>query len=327
MWGDKLSNLFDMEKIKLLEILSSLNEMSEKNYAEFIDEVFDKLCQKDDNNKNPLVITFEGIDATGKGTQSKMLQQLIGEVDHYYNVNQSSSRIQIPDYNTPFGHEIKRKLVMSSSEEILKSSREMALDFALNRREVQNNLEKSRKNIIIFDRWTNSSVAFTLAKQCLTDGIGINSLLFPDGDHTGYLYNKLLPLKSSIEYTEQNVLGLYKPDIEILLTADISIVKNRIKQRREQEKGIDIHTSDAHEENDSLLLFTQTVYKQVYETSQNKLGRIVIENDPSSNGIKDDGSRIIYLDRIVKKIAKLIDYDINDYKKDDDDDFYSIDKK
>ena len=45
--GGKLSNLFDMEKIKLLEILSSLNEMSEKNYAEFIDEVFDKLCQNE----------------------------------------------------------------------------------------------------------------------------------------------------------------------------------------------------------------------------------------------------------------------------------------
>lgn len=325
--------------LNLLDTLAELNDMDKINYIKMIDETIDQLLnnKRTGDKPNPqLVITFEGIDATGKGTQSKLLDKLIREVDaHFKTLPTTSRRIQIPDYNTHYGKEIKRKLTQSNEDEILSSSREMGLDFALNRKEVQNRLSLNRTDItqgssvLIFDRWTNSSVAFSLAKKCLRDKAELSQIISPNDDISNYLYNELIPLKYEIEYTEREILGLHKPDIEILLTADISLVKERIKNRRANEQGLDIHDTDAHEENTNLLLFTQAVYKNIYETNQNCIGRIIIENDPSLDDkyIHLD-SRIIYLDKIVKQIVALAGYEFSEYKKmeaDDDDWGYELD--
>ena len=100
---------------------------------------FLKECKKDFQklfDTLPKVISFEGVDATGKGTFSKTLELVlnaVGTVGEVNTVSIEAKRINVPDYNTYYGKNIKNRLETSTDITSLIELDNTIYTFALNR--------------------------------------------------------------------------------------------------------------------------------------------------------------------------------------------------
>lgn len=111
-----------------------------------------------------IIIAIEGIDQSGKGTQSKKLVNKLSKQGHHV------ESISFPDYFTIIGKEIKAFL--DGERDYNPSARHMLL--SLNRWERKDIIDKwlEDKKIIVFDRYSGSNYAYGLMK-----GLDLNWLL------------------------------------------------------------------------------------------------------------------------------------------------------
>ena len=247
-------------------------------------------------NNLPSTISFEGVDATGKGTFSKGLEYIINAVNAAATEGNCgyAQRINVPDYNTYYGKNIKNRL--ETSKDI---TSDIELDntiytFALNRREILNSIQSSgsagkiKRTGIIFDRQTTSSCAFTCGKYLTQNSkvIGLSnnfstdlkSIIFnlipeqKESSNILTLFN-LFKYLQKIYYTEFTVLKNIKPDFEVFCFSDINTIQKRIENRRkttnsEVNNDNDVHKKDAHEDNKNILQNTNSIYTFIYNITK-----------------------------------------------------------
>ena len=247
-------------------------------------------------NNLPSTITFEGVDATGKGTFSKGLEYIVNAVNTAATEGNCGyvQRINVPDYNTYYGKNIKNRL--ETSKDI---TSDIELDntiytFALNRREILNSIQgsgsagKIKRTGIIFDRQTTSSCAFTCGKYLTQNSkvtglsgnfsTDLKSILFDlipeqkESSNILTLFNLFVYLQK-IYYTEFTVLKNIKPDFEVFCFSDIDTIQKRIKNRRkitDSENNVDndVHKKDAHEDNKNILQNTNGIYTFIYNITK-----------------------------------------------------------
>lgn len=101
------------------------------------------------------IISIEGIDAVGKLTQSRMLEQCLVKSGH------ATCSLSFPDYETGIGKEIKAFLL--GGRDFLPELRHML--FAANRWEkVQEiNMHRQSNEFIIIDRYSESNLVYGIA--------------------------------------------------------------------------------------------------------------------------------------------------------------------
>lgn len=231
-----------------------------------------------------LTIAFEGIDATGKQTLSGMLKNFLEFTKCFYTIaqndfysslypNQQFIKVNIPNYESASGIRIKNYLNKGNYDPKL-----LQLEFAINRKEVQNLLVSYNKKalelsggfettkVCIFDRWVDSGVAFKLAKVLVNEAraqlSSISMVTLFDKNSlenflcTSYgteLWNEYIDGQEEIEY---NTLGLIKPNFKVLCTSPSAIIAERLIARAEA-CGIPL---DEHEKDLEFLEVVQNIY-------------------------------------------------------------------
>ena len=243
--------------------------------------------------KECLTIAFEGIDATGKQTLSMMLKNFLEFTSclcnlaqyNFYSMlspNQQFIKINIPNYGSVSGKRIKTYLMEGNYDPKL-----LQLEFALNRKEVQNLLENYNSTILqlncgiettkvcIFDRWVDSGVAFKLAKILINKArtnnypsmetiLDPNALeIFLNSSKGDALWKEYIVGQEEIEY---NTLGLVKPDFKVLCMAPSNVISERLIQRA-KASGVPL---DEHEKDLEFLEVVQSIYGINFADKYNK---------------------------------------------------------
>jgi len=286
---------------------------------DFIDILTKETISVLTNIQKHKMINFEGIDASGKETISTLFKQMvneflnIGEMVYFliikyidlikiknlceiakhgtnYTLNRlkyfkddfETIKVNIPNYENETGKQIKELL---HADDSLNNIQPLKYLFAINRLETQNylnNLVKRRTSLEYFDRWVDSSVAFTLAKFMYNEMYNemINGMIngtynemyneMINGTINGMingiinkiinkeLIEKTMDLRDEIYSLEYNTLNLKIPDLTILCTAPIQTIAQRLNKRSLTQ------ALDTHEQNLDFLNFTQLVYKAIF---------------------------------------------------------------
>ena len=305
----------------------NLNDLT--NFIAYMVYVFDEYFD---------FITFEGIDATGKQTISNILQDYLNELRDIKNLlvsaatgkspyvvkynsefndvefkeinpsaplNISTYKQNIPDYTIESGKEILRILQTKPEITTLKYL------FAVNRLEVQNRYMESAciadsKCVRIYDRYVESSIAFTLAKELIKNDYVPNHIYsYPLGDKIGDCMidrNRLeRDTVQNIENLEYNQFKLIKPKLMILCYTPMNVIQERL-QERSKHAPLDKHETDTR-----LLNTTQFVYHKLANTRKDNKVHDVIKIDTSSASPEDCVVYILQciLDLSFKKILGL----------------------
>lgn len=173
------------------------------------------------------LIVFEGIDGSGKHTQSKEL------INTLKDMGKKSVLIHFPCYSeTFFGKEVGNYLngVYGSLEEIHPKLASML--YAGDRFEKKNYLlsELSKDTIIVCDRYVPSNIAHHAAK-------------FPDSEREEF--------KKWIENLEYNVYGLPRPELVLFLDMPPNVSKSLVLKK--DKRDYTEKKQDLHEENQEYL--------------------------------------------------------------------------
>ena len=357
-FGSGLSHDPDLLKEVLNKNVETLRHSIQNLFTQFQNDrtisEFDNICLFENYNKHVggllgnIVISFEGIDATGKQTLSGLLEDFILFMDPNYAVeNPDIIKVNIPNYNIPSGQQIAQTLKDGDY-----NPKELQMQFALNRKEVQNTinqynvlsdsqsnikgcwepgLEVLQKNrITIFDRWTDSAVAFRVAKEIKTiinsESMPVLSLVSSLINHDTNKFNiRTLTMVDFIKIMEafpnlhrimenqynleHNVLGLVRPDIKFLCVAPTKVIEERIKARA-KANGINEEELDSHEKDLDYLFLVQMVYKYIFDKNivdnKNYKGIVNIINTHENNIIESAATVILELLSPLSKIQNLI---------------------
>lgn len=211
------------------------------------------------------LITYEGVDGSGKGTQSKLLKE--------YLISKGKKVVlyEFPRYNTFFGKIIARYLKgeFGTIETVPKEL--ISIAYAADRKNVQNELKTYLDNgfIVICDRYTHSN-------------------LFQAAKVEKEKWNDIMDWVEEMEFEQFNII---KPDITFYLYVDINTTINRIESRgkRDYQNG----KSDIHEENKDLLINASKCYLEYSKRPSNTWINInqIKENNEQMN--KDEVFNII----------------------------------
>ena len=226
-------------------------------------------------NKKGLLISYEGVDGSGKCTQSKKLEQYLKSK------GKNVVLYEFPRYDTFFGQIIAKYLKgeFGGIDDVPKEL--ISIVYAADRKNVQEEIRNHLNNgsIVICDRYTHSNL-FQAAK---TDE---------------KYWNEIIDWVEKMEFEEFNII---KPDITFYLYVDINTTINRIESRgkRDYQNG----KTDIHEDNKDLLTNAAKCY---LEYGKNRPSNKWI----SINQSKEDGS-ILSVEEIFEIIKDNIDNLIN----------------
>jgi len=180
-----------------------------------------------------LTIAIEGTDAAGKQTQAAMLK------DHLENTGLKVKVVSFPRYDTPIGKLIKSAL----RNEVVMSDMAMHMLLDVDKQDFSDNLltqELDGFDVIIYDRYTMSNMAYCMAKGIPPDWV--------------------INIQS----------GLVKPDITFILHLPAEVSYER-KHSNYSEEDLDKHEKDI-----DLLKRAETVYTILYALSNNPYNQDII---------------------------------------------------
>lgn len=172
-----------------------------------------------------LLISFDGLDASGKETQSRLFAERLvkgGFVVH---------QLQTPDYTTPSGEELKLRLQGKIGNWEQTPWEEKVMYFARNRAENKDKVEEalSRGEIVIYDRYIPSSLTFMTVEA----GVGERE----DAPTREDVYAKVLKIEH-----EENKMPLQHLSVFCDVPARIttSLLNKRKSELRDQDEYTDL---------------------------------------------------------------------------------------
>lgn len=226
------------------------------------------------------LIAIEGIDGSGKETQTKLLYQYIRSKN-----KNLIKYISFPNYNSPSSEVIKMYLNGSLSDNPVRlNPYAVSSFFAVDRfvsyvRDWENDYNEGA--LILANRYTSSNVSYQMAKV-------------PEGEWDGYL-------KWIYDY-EYNKLGLPRPDVTVYL--DISV---EVSQKLMNKRYLGDHSKkDLHESNINFLSLCVKASRYVAERD-NWMVIDCLENGNLKN-IRQINENIISqlrVNKILKNIVEL----------------------
>ncbi len=193
--------------------------------------------------KSAPFIVIEGIDGSGKGTQSVRLHERLNQSGH------SATLLSFPRYQSTFfgariGDFLNGKFgTLDQLPPFL-----VSLLYAGDRFESRNVLESARENsdVIVLDRYVPSNIAHQTAKAG------------PE---------ERSQLQEWIEHIEYNIFQLPKPDLVVLLDIPVSVSQELI--RRKNPRSYTDQTTDLQESDTSYLAAVRDVYLSLAKKSPN----------------------------------------------------------
>ncbi len=162
-----------------------------------------------------LLISFDGIDSSGKETQTEKLARRLrfqGQVVHV---------LQSPDYSIPSGQKLQRLLHSTRGEWEKLSWQEKMQLFALNRVEHRERVMQAlkRHEIIIYDRYVPSSIAFITAEALLKDKS-----------------TERQQIGTTVAHHEYEENSMPREDISIFLDVPPKLTQTLLKRRKRKRK-------------------------------------------------------------------------------------------
>jgi len=126
-----------------------------------------------------VLISFEGIDASGKNTQSRMLCESLKENRINFEL------LSFPEYSTPIGQEIKSYL----TEKREYSMETMHMLYSANRYEFKSRIEHwiSEKKFVVLNRYSESNIAYGIADGLPRSWLEQLESRMPGSDYVFYL--------------------------------------------------------------------------------------------------------------------------------------------
>ena len=170
----------------------------------------------------PSIIAIEGIDGSGKGTQSALLAERLNALGHKTTV------ISFPDYTLPYGKLIGDYLKGAFGDIKTAPVIPLSLLYSMNRAERRSDIQNaSRDNqTLILDRYTGSNLAHQGAR-------------LPPDELDGYV--------ELMEQAEYGMLFLPRPDITIFLDVDEGLAEANVGNKAPRaytDATHDLHESD-----------------------------------------------------------------------------------
>jgi len=211
------------------------------------------------------IVVFEGIDGSGKGTQSKKLYQ------HLKELNYKVILLEFPFYSeTFFGKEVGNYLNGDFGGLNDVHPKLSAMLYAGDRFEKKELILQKLKDgyIIICDRYVPSNIAHQTAK-------------YKDED-------KQEELKKWIKKMEYDIYGLPKPDVVFFMNMNPNISDDLVLKK--DTRNYTDKKKDLHESNNSYLI---DVYNMFQKMSKSKLW-VNIKCQDKENNLKNEIFKKIY---------------------------------
>lgn len=173
------------------------------------------------------IIVFEGIDKAGKTTQAKLLEKKLGS---------KCVRIDLPDYSTPVGKEIKQFL---DGKRNYPDEVKMML-LSANRWEKKGEIEKmvSKGTTVIMNRYYQSNLVYGISKGLKLDWLLSLDKGMPKADLVIVIDIRPKTLVSR----SKNVVDTFEKDLELIrrVKKNYRILANKFNWRIvEGEKSVD----------------------------------------------------------------------------------------
>lgn len=178
-------------------------------------------------NKNQgLLISFDGLDSTGKATQTKRLVERLRFQGHIV------TQFQTPDYTTPSGQELKLRLQNKIGNWHKTPWQEKLRYFANNRAEHRDEVLSSLAagEIVIYDRYVPSSLAFITVEAMLPQEAG----LFREDVY------------KAVEKEEYQIHKMPKENVSIFLDVPPDVADNLLGLRKAASGHEDEYTDHLH---------------------------------------------------------------------------------
>jgi len=178
-----------------------------------------------------MIISIDGIDGTGKGTQAKILEEYL--TGKQYTVQ----LISFPMYNSFFGKMISDYLNGNFGSLYSIDPKLASLLYAQDRQYYFKNLSIPNDAIIIFDRYVNSNIAHHSSK-------------ISEKDRQAFI-DWILEL-------EYQINNIPKPDISFILDLEVENSMQNVARKKKREYTDSTH--DMHESNADYLIETRKVF-------------------------------------------------------------------
>lgn len=173
-----------------------------------------------------LLISFDGVDSSGKETQARKLAERLRYQGHTVHT------FTTPDYSTPSGQELKARLQgkMGNWHETLweEKLRYFANNRAEHRDEVAAALE--RGEIVVYDRYVPSSLAFMMVEACEPQQVD--------------LMRKRV--YRAVEHEEYEVNQMPHEDLSLFLDVPPRVSAELLERRKEKLRDGDEYTDHVH---------------------------------------------------------------------------------
>ncbi len=218
------------------------------------------------------IISFEGIDGTGKTTQINLLKDFL--IIHNYKVNVRS----YPVYESFFGKEIGIHL---SSKDIKHNidARSMALWYAMDRWKDRKDFIATNPDtdILLLNRYTLSNMVYQVIRAGEPDN-----------------------LAGWVEELEHGVLELPRPDLYLIfdLPFELALINNEGKGKRDYIDG----EVDKYEKDIKLQTTARKLYREFGQTQKNAVVIDCYEKDRMLPIEK-------IADKVKKEVSKIISFD------------------